>query len=250
VSGSAHRLKGQEAIVARYGTRGSFTWRLLYTWLTLTMLYSFTWPLLVLMSSAPGVSPWDTPADWFQLRFLPPALIAVIAVWLWRLSPVPTDTIRRERVVATFRQGHVWPQVMVFLLGMIAVISFLLLIENPGGAIKLITLTLAEAAVMQILIAGYMHGAFDLLLKDARSSAPVILLFALTFGMRGGLATIEEDILLQEQFIVAVSAGIVGGAIIGAVSTFLRARTGNLMPGILALWLGLLLLPLPDFYGT
>jgi hypothetical protein len=247
---STTRLKGEEAIIARYGTRGGFTGRLLYTWFTLTILYAFTWPLLVLITAAPGETPWDTPLDWFQLRVLPPTLIAIIAAWLWRLSPVPHDTIDRNRWLAPLRQGRVWPQVLVFLIGLTLVISLMLLIENPGGALKLITLTLAEAAVIQILIAGYMHGAFELLLRKAQANLPVILLFSLTFGMRGAIATVDEDVLVQEQFMVALSAGIVAGALIGAVSVFLRNRTGSLTPGIVALWLGLLLLALPDFYRS
>jgi uncharacterized protein YciU (UPF0263 family) len=247
---STTRLKGEEAIVARYGSRGSFAGRLLYTWFTLTVLYAFTWPLLVLMTAAPGTAPWDTPLDWFQLRVLPPALIAVITAWLWRLSPVPHDPIDRSRWLSPFRQGRIWPQVLVFLLGLTVVISFMLVLENPSGALKLITLTLAEAAVIQMLVAGYVHGAFDLLLRRPQSNLPAILLFALTFGMRGALATVDEDVLAQEQFVVALSAGIVAGALIGLVAVFLRNRTGSLTPGIVALWLGLLLLALPDFYAA
>ncbi|HUG15893.1 MAG TPA: hypothetical protein VMM78_12855 [Thermomicrobiales bacterium] len=246
------RLKGQEAIVARYGTRRSFILRLLYSWLTMTMLFSFPWPLAVLIAEAPGGSPWTTPLDWFQVRFLPPALIASIAAWLWTLSPVPSDIIRRERLLAPFHSGRVWPQVMVFLLGMIALTAILLLVENTGGALKLILLTAAEAAVIMILISGYMHAAFDTLLEEYRSIAatlPVLLLYALTFGMRGGLATASEEVLAGDQFVVAMSAGIVAGVIIGAIAVFLRHRSGSLLPGFLALWLVLLLLPLNDFYG-
>jgi hypothetical protein len=246
------RLKGTEAVVARYGTRRSFTLRLLYSWLTMTMLFTFPWPLVVLIADAPTGPPWNTPLDWFQIRFLPPALIAGIAAWLWVLSPVPSELILRERLLAPFRTGRVWPQLMVFLLGMIVLTSILMMVENTGGALKLILLTAAEAAAIQILISGYMHGAFDLLLEEYRvvaANLSAILLYALTFGMRGAVATASEEAVGGDQLIVAMSAGIVAGAIIGTLSVMLRNRSGSLLPGLLALWLGLLLLPMPDFYG-
>lgn len=245
----APRPKGYDALTARYGSVRSFTGRLLYSWLTLTMLFLFPWPLAVLLAGATGQSSWETPLDWFQVRFIPPALVAVIVAWLWSVSPVPTDTMQRARLLAPFRTGRLWPQVMVFFLGMIVLTSVLMMLENTGGALKLTLLTCAEAAVITVLISGYMHSAFDVLLEDFRSGAPVVMLYALTFGIRGALATATEEVLGQDQLFVALSAGIVGGALIGAAAVFLRNRSGSLLPGFLALWLLFLLLPIADFYG-
>lgn len=242
------RLKGRDAIRARYETTRSFVGRMLYTWLTLTMLYTFTWPLLVLLTSAPGVAPQDTPSDWFQLRFMAPALTAAAAAWLWHLSPVPTNTASRERMAALFREGRVWPQVMVFLVGTGLVVSALLLFEDSAGAVKLVALSLAEAIAIQVILAGYLHGAFDLLLEGRRPSLPVVLLFALTFGIRGGLAAGAEETLPEGELVLAISSGIVVGALIGLVSVWLRGRSRSILPGILALWLVFLLLGLGDFY--
>lgn len=245
------RPKGIEAILGSYGTRRSFTLRLLYSWLTMTMLFTFPWPLAVIIADAPTDAVWETPLDWFQVRLLPPAVMAAIVAWLWVLSPVPSDLLRRDRLLAPFRSGRVWPQVMVFLLGMIVLTSVLMMLENAGGALRLVVLTVAEAAVIVILVSGYMHSAFDVLLEEYREAAASlasVMLYAMTFGIRGALATTSEEVVTGDQLVVAMSAGIVAGAIIGAVMVALRNRSGSLLPGFLALWLAFLLLPLPDFY--
>jgi hypothetical protein len=241
------RLKGREAIEARYGTTRSFTLRLLYTWLTLTMLFTFTWPLLVMLTDAPGVDPEDTPLDWFQLRFLSVAVTGAFAAWLWYLSPVPTDTANRSRALNLFRQGRIWPQALVFMLGLVLVLAALMLAENPAGALKLLSLSLAEALTIQIIISGYLAGAFDLLL-EGRPGWPVVGLFALTFAMRGALAAAAQEVLPEGELILAISSGLVGGALIGGLSVWLRARSSSLLPGVLALWLLFLLLGIGGFY--
>lgn len=243
-------MKGREAAVARYGTERSFALRLLYSWLTLTILYLFTWPLLVIYADAPAANPDDTPADWFQLRVLAPLLTALTAWWLWRLSPVPNSTLSRERALAVFRNGRVWPQVMIFLLGTALVLSAFLVIADPGGAIKLILLTMAEAVVIQVVISGYVHGAFEMLLRDRRADLIAVGTYAATFGLRGILAAASVTGTNSGELIVAVLAGAVVGVLIGVVSGLLRGRTGSLLPGALALWLTFLLLGMLDFYDT
>jgi hypothetical protein len=242
------RLKGHEGIVARYGSERSFTLRLLYSWLTLTMLWTFAWPLLVLLTSAPGVPPEKTPAGWFQFRLLAPLLTAAAAGWIWRLSPVPTTTADRGRMLALAREGRVWPQVLLFLIGLPLVLSGFLLAEDAGGALKLASLALAEAVVIQVILSGYLHGAFDLLLPEGRPELPAVGLYALTFGIRGALAAAAEETLPQGELLLAATGGILAGALIGCLSVWLRARSGSILPGILSLWLLFLLIDLGDFY--
>jgi hypothetical protein len=236
-------------MLARYGTTRSFTLRMLYTWLTLTMLYTFTWPLLVLLTAAPGVKTPHTPTDWYQLRLLAPALMAIFAGWLWSLSPVATDTASRSTALGLFRQGRIWPQALVFLLGTTAVLVALMLIENPGGGLKLTLLSLAEALVIQILLSGYMAGMFELLLPHGRPAILTVILFALTFAIRGVLAAAAEETLPESELILAIVSGLAVGVLIGGASVWLRARSRSLLPGILALWLVFLLLGLGDVFS-
>jgi len=236
-------------MLARYGTTRSFTLRTLYTWLTLTMLYTFTWPLLVLLTAAPGVTPADTPTDWYQLRLLAPALTAIFAAWLWALSPVPTDIADRSSALNLFRRGRVWPQALVFLLGTLVVLITLMAIENPGAGVKLTLLALAEALVIQILLSGYLAATFELLLPDGRPNVLTVILYALTFAMRGALAAAAEETLPESELILAVFSGLFVGLLIGIASVWLRARSGSLLPGILALWLVFLLLGLGDVFS-
>ena len=242
------RMKGREAAATRYGSERSFALRLLYSWLTLTILYLFTWPLLVIYADAPAVNPDDTPVDWFQPRVLAPALTALAAWWLWRLSPVPNVTLSVERALAPFRTGRLWPQLMFFLVGTTVVISIFLLMADPAGALKLVLLTLAEAAVIQIVISGYVHGAFEMLLGDRRADVIAVGTYGATFGLRGLLAAASGTETGSGEMIVALLAGVVVGVIIGAIATLLRNRTGSLLPGFLALWLTFLLLGMADFY--
>jgi hypothetical protein len=225
-----------DAAVSRYGGVRSFTLRTLYTWLTLSILFAFGWPMLVVYAGAPGVLPIETPGDWFQARFLIAAASAGVAAWLWRVSPAPTDTARPERALALFRRGRVWPQVMVFLLGTLVVLSSLRIIED-AAAVKVVALGLAEALTIQIILSGYLHGAFDLLLEDYRASLATLALFALTFGIRALLASATDDDAGQDLLFVALLAGMALGVIAGGVSLLLRNRSGSIVPGILAHWL-------------
>jgi hypothetical protein len=243
------RLKGLDAVVARYGSVRSFVLRTLYTWLTLTILALFTWPLLIIYADAPAVAPQDTPLGWFQFRLLAPTLVAVAAAWLWQLSPAPTDTGAVRTALSLFQRGRVWPQVLVFLLGTIAVITIFLLIEDPAGALKLVSVTCAEAAVIGIIISGYLHATFDVVLEDDRANLAAVGLFALTFVIRGVVAIASESDVTQAELIGAGIAGLIGGALIGGVTTFLRVRSGSIAPGILSLWLLFLVLGLSGFYG-
>lgn len=242
------RLQGREAIIPRYGNLRSFMLRTLYSWLTMSMLYLFAWPLAVIYLDAPGVAPHETPIDWFQLRLLAPVLVAVVATWLWHLSPVPVETLTRERTFGLFRQGRVWPQALLFLSATPLVLTAFLLIEDPAGGLKLVSLTLAEAVVMQILTSGYLHAAFDIVLEDGRAHLAAAGLYAVAFAIRAVMVVSAETTAANDAYQLAIAAGAVVGLIVGGVSSWLRVRSGSLLPGILALWLTFLLLGIGDVY--
>ena len=247
-TGRGGRLKGRGAIVPRYGSERSFMLRTLYSWLTMSMLYLFAWPLAVIYLDAPGVPPHETPADWYQLRLLAPALIAVLGAWLWQLSPAPAGTLSRDRALALFRQGRVWPQALLFLLGTPLVLTGFLLVEDPAGGVKLALLTLAEALAIQILTSGYLHAAFDIVFEDGRANLAAIGLYAAAFAIRAMMVVAAEQSEASADYSLAIAAGVVVGVIVGSVSTWLRSRSGSLLPGILALWLTFLMLGVGEFY--
>lgn len=243
--GRLARRKGMEAAVARFGSVRSFVLRTLYSWLTLTLLFTFTWPLLVVFAGAPsGVSPRATPLGWFAARLAIAALSAAAAGLLWRLSPVPAEVARPARAARLFARagGRVWPQVMVFLAGVSALLLLLLFVSDPLGALQVATLGLAESLTVQLLLAGYMQGLFDLTLDDYRATVATLGLFALTFAIRGGLASSTQAGLGGNDFVVALVAGGALGLLVGAASLLLRARSGSLAPAVLAQWLTLYIL--------
>jgi hypothetical protein len=247
-TGRGGRLKGSGAIEPRYGSTRSFVLRTLYSWLTMSMLYLFAWPLMVIYFDAPAVPPEETPIDWFQVRLLAPALIAAVVIWLWQLSPAPAGTVARDRALALFSHGRVWPQALLFLLGTPLVLTGFLLAEDPGGAVKLALLTLAEALAIQALNSGYLHAVFELVLDPARATLAATGLYAATFAIRASMVVAAEEAGTGDQYTLAIAAGVVVGALVGALSGWLRARSGSLLPGALALWLAFLILSLGEFY--
>lgn len=242
------RAKGRDAILARYGSERSFVLRTLYTWLTLTILYLGIWPMLVIYAGAPAVSPEDTPLDWYQLRLLAPLLTAFAAGWLWWVSPVPTDTADRADVIGLLQRGRLWTQVLAFLAGMIVVIALFLLIEDASGGLRLLLVTLAESTVIGVIISGYLHGALEMLLRARQAALAASALYAVTFAMRSLLAVTVQD--TGGDLLVALGAGLLAGLLIGLTMAGLRAGSGSILPGILALWLLFLLLGLSSFYSS
>jgi hypothetical protein len=79
---------------------------------------------------------------------------------------------------------------------------------------------------------------FDLTLDDYRATVATLGLFALTYGMREGLDAASGS----GDFALALAAGGVLGLLIGGVSLWLRAKSGSLLPALLAQWLLLYIL--------
>jgi hypothetical protein len=82
-------------------------------------------------------------------------------------------------------------------------------------------------------------GVFELLLDPFPAALATLGLFALTYAIRVSLDAGTDENIGGDVVVVAAVAGAVLGAIIGAVALFLRARSGSLLPGILAHWLAL-----------
>ena len=231
------RPRGLDAAIERHGSLRAFILRTLYSWLTLTILFTFTWPLLVVYADAPSVIAEDTPGGWFQIRLLFALLTCIAAAWLWWVSPAPVDAGRPERALALLKRGKIWPQVIVFLAGLALLLSAVLILGDPAKGLKVASFGLVEALAVQILLTGYMFGMFAMVLEDSRAYLATLGLFALTFAIRGGLASSTQDDLGQDLFIVAVAAGAVVGLAVGGVSLLLRARSDSLLPGVLLYWL-------------
>jgi hypothetical protein len=240
---SEARPKGLPAAIERYGSLRAYVLRSLYSWLTLTILFTFTWPLLVVYAGAPAESVVDTSGGWFQIRLLLALFTGAFSTWLWWVSPVPTEVGQPSSALALLRRGKVWPQVLVFLLGLALLLCVLLIIADPAKGLKVASYGLVEAVTVQVLLAGYMHGTFELVLEDSRAYLVTLGLFALTFAIRGGLASATQDDFGQDLLIVAAFAGAVVGLVAGGLSLFLRARSGSLLPGVLAYWLLFYILP-------
>ena len=242
------RLKGRDAARERYGSIRTFVIRTLYTWFTMTLLAQITWPLLVLQLDAPGAPPSDTPIDWFQLRLIAPVLVALLAAWLWRLSPVPHGPLQVAPARALLHRGRIWPQALLLMAGTLLVLVGFALLENPAGGLKLTSLALAEAVVIQILCSGYLQGMFALLLPTWRPTVLATMLYMLTFALRALLALADEATVGSTELLAAALAGAVVGLLLGGVCAVLRSRSTSLLPGTLLLWLVFVAFGLADVY--
>lgn len=243
-----NRLKGPAAARERYGSVRSFVLRTLYTWFTMTLLAQSAWPLLVLQLDAPGVAPADTPLDWFQLRLLAPVLVALLAAWLWRLSPVPHAALDVAPAMALMRRGRLWPQLLLILSGTLLLLLFFTLLEAPGGGLKLALLALAEAAVIQVLCSGYLQSLFGIFLPTWRPAFLATVLYMLTFALRALLGVADEATVGSAELLAAALAGAFIGLLLGGISATLRARSSSLLPGTLFLWLVFVAFGLADVY--
>lgn len=244
------RLKGRDAARERYGSIRTFVIRTLYTWFTMTLLAQITWPLLVLQLDAPGSPPADTPIDWFQLRLIAPVLVALLAAWLWRLSPVPHGPLQVAPARALLHRGRIWPQALLLMTGTLLLLVVFALIENPAGGLKLTALALAEAAVIQILCSGYLQGMFALLLPTWRPTVLATVLYMLAFALRALLALADEATVGSTELLAAGLAGAVVGLLLGGVCAVLRSRSSSLLPGTLLLWLVFVAFGLADVYES
>lgn len=217
---------------------GSERWALLrtmYTWLNLTILLTFGWPALVSFFNAPAGTPDETPSNWFLLRLLIPIVTGVLVARFWRSSHVPADVARPEAALRLFTAGRIWPQVVLFLTGVLVALAVYMFVVDPAAGLKVLVLGLAEVLVIQILIAGFVKGIYEVLDADpVRTFLICTGLFALTFAARSGIAAAQQTNPGEVSIMAATLAGLVAGGLVGAVTLFLRDRSGSLYPGVVA----------------
>jgi len=219
-------------VVARYGNQRAAVGSTLFAWLNLTLMLTFGWPALVVLFDLPSMSIERMPMDWFLVRFGILLAAAVLTVFFWRSSPVPTWVLSREAAVGVFQRGVLWTQGTLVLLGVCLVLAVMLLLANQGQAARLLAFGIVDAFAVQALMSGYMKTAFDILLDRRQSFLLVLGLFTAFFGLQSmalAVAAVDSD----QSALLALIAGATLGAVLGSVSLLLRDRSSSLLPGYL-----------------
>lgn len=235
---------GQRTLTARGGSQRSTVLRAIYTWFNLTLLLIFGWPALIFFTDAPASQPRYMPNDWFIARLLITVLVLILVIRFWRSSGISGRVARFDNAMALFEGTWLRQQVPLFLLGTTVILVGLLLSSAFVPALRILTLGLAEALAAQALIAGYVKGILDELNMGSWKSFLIATgLFVATFALRSTVATGTQSGTGMELVLTALIAGAVLGIIVGVVSLTLRDRLDSLLPGILAHWLFLGIIP-------
>lgn len=232
---ATHVNGDRRELVAHYGSVRSTVGSILFLWMNLSILLAFGWPVLVIFFDAPAFAIEDTPADWFVLRFGIALVGALLTVFFWKQSPVSMQVASRNAVVGIFGRGVVWTQMLLILIGVSLMLAVLLLTSDAGPAAKLICFGLVEAFAIQALFCGFVKSAFDALFNRWQAFLAVVGLFAVFFGLRSlsfSIAAIEAN----QNEMLALMAGAVSGAVLGAGSLLFRNRSGSLLPALLLHW--------------
>lgn len=216
----------------------------MYTWLNLTILLTFGWPALVSFFGAPAGTPDETPAEWLLPRLMIPLVTGLLVARFWRTSQVPADVARPKAALRLFTAGQVWPQVVLFLTGLLVALAIYIVVVDPAAGLKVLLLGLAETLVIQMLVAGFVKSTFEVL--DAEPLRAFLIctgFFALTFAARSGIAAAQQSSPGEVSIMAATLAGVVAGGLVGAVTLFLRDRSGSLYPGVVAQLLVVAIIP-------
>jgi hypothetical protein len=233
-------------IIARHGSHRAAVGATLFIWVNLSLLLAFGWAVLVIALDAPPVGVEVLPADWFAARLAIAVVGAGLTVLFWRSSQVPTAPMSREAITGIFQRGVLWTQGMLFLIGVSAVLGVLLLSANPAQAARLLSFGVVEVFAIQALFSGFVKTAFDILLDRKLAFLIVTGLFAAFFGLQSMAISITAADAGQNYLLALVAGGVLG-AVVGAVSLALRDRSGSILPSILFhLLLFYLLIPFVD----
>jgi hypothetical protein len=234
----------QRELMLRYGSDRNATLRTLYAWFNLTLLLSFAWPTLAVFFDAPVSSPENTPADWLIMRAAGPLIVFGVGLRIWLASGAPLYVASLARFRSLAMLGPLWTQLLAFLVILTLVLSAILFLSDPGSALKVLSLGLAEALALQFVVSGYVKTVLEVLEADpSRIFWICAALYGVMFGLRGGLAAaIQPD--AEAAFVLGAGvASALGGVVLGALFVYLRDRTSSLYPGVVLTWLIIAIIP-------
>jgi hypothetical protein len=162
------------------------TFRRVYRWLNLTLVQQATWPLLLLLTSAPGGTPEEIPMPWYLARLGAPVAAALLALFYLKERPArgPASNstgLRLGRPV----QSPVAAQARFLLLGLPVMVLAARLIAGPVEPVtKLALFGLADVAAYHLINFGVLARSFP---QRERGLSAAVLFFGLSWGLQSAL---------------------------------------------------------------
>jgi len=208
--------------------------RRVYRWLNLTLVQQATWPLLLLLTSAPGGTPEEIPMPWYLARLGAPVVAALLALFYLKERPVSrpasatTDMELGRRV-----QSPLAVQARLLLLGLPVMVLVARLIAGPVGPVtKLALFGLADVAAYHLINFGVLARSFP---QRDRGLAAAVLFLGLSWGLQAALlVTFGPE---SASPILAFFAGTVAGIAVALCCRAIWRWPGGLLTAPATHWL-------------
>jgi hypothetical protein len=203
-----------------------------YRWLNLTLVQQATWPLLLLLTSAPAGEPEQTPMPWYLARLGAPALAALLALLYLRERPVddasPAAAAQNQPTSpqASATRTTLAVQARFLLLGLPVMVAAVRLLVGPAvPAAKLIAFGVADVAAYHLIHFGVVARSYP---DRAQGMGVATLLFALSWGIHDALLTALGPSASSPP--LALFGGFILGLAIALLSRALRRWPGGALP--------------------
>ncbi|MFL5759041.1 MAG: hypothetical protein ACJ789_04840 [Thermomicrobiales bacterium] len=203
-----------------------------YRWLNLTLVQQATWPLILVLTSAPAGTPDEIPMPWYLFRLAGPTFAAVLAFIYLKERPLsPRDADVEQDLEPV--QSPAATQVRLLLLGLpLMVLVARLLVGPVEPVLKIGLFGLANVAAYHLINFGVVARSFP---DPARGQAAAILFFGLSWGMEAGMLTAFGP--ESASPVLAFFAGLAAGIVVAICCRALRRWPGRVLTAPAAHWL-------------
>jgi hypothetical protein len=203
-----------------------------YRWLNLTLVQQATWPLLLLLTTAPAGTPDEIPMPWFLARLAGPTFAALLALIYLKERPLLSLDAEAEEDMAPV-QTPAATQVRFLLIGLPLMVLAARLLAGPIVPVTKIALFgLADVAAYHLINFGVVARSFP---DQARGQAAAILFFGLSWGMEAGLLTAFGP--ESASPVLAFFAGLAAGVLVAICCRALWRWPGGMLTAPATHWL-------------
>jgi hypothetical protein len=180
--------------------------RRVYRWLNLTLVQQATWPLLLLLTSAPAGTPEEIPMPWYLARLGAPLAAALLA--LFYLKERPLQAAQAGEPLGVPVRSSLAAQARFLLLGLPVMVLAARLIAGPVGPVtKLALFGLADVAAYHLINFGVLARSYP---QRERGLAAAVFFFGLSWGLQSALLVAfgPESASPVLAFFAGVAAGV------------------------------------------
>ena len=203
-----------------------------YRWLNLTLVQQATWPLVLLLTSAPAGTPDEIPMPWYLVRLAGPAFAAVLALIYLKERPLRPLDAKAEEDLEPVRSAMA-TQIRFLLIGLPLMVFVARLLVGPvAPVLKIGLFGLADVAAYHLINFGVVARSFP---DPARGQGAAILFFGLSWGMEAGLLTAFGP--ESASPVLAFFAGLAAGVLVALCCRALRRWPGGLLTAPATHWL-------------